>query len=149
MIVENHQDDEEMDLVDNNDTVIGRVYRTDAYNSLICNYRVVNAFLINSSNKIYIPIRSSNKRLFPNSYDFSVGGHVKQGESYLEALFRECKEELNIDLNILKVKEILYLNPHKDNVSSFMKIWMINYNYEIEYNTSDFCGANWLSFSEI
>ena len=55
--------------------------------------RFVNIIIADDENKIIVPKRSSNRKIFPNCYDFSVGGHVNSGESYNEAAYRELKEE--------------------------------------------------------
>ena len=124
---------EEIDLVDENDNVVGFIQRKDLLSNQLFNYRVVNALIVNKLNKIFIPIRSSLKQSFPNALDFSVGGHVKRGETYLEAMKRECIEEVNIDLNEIRIKELFYLSPYQENISSFMKIWIIFYDHEINY----------------
>lgn len=58
------------------------------YNAVLnlSNYRVVNVFVINSSGKIWIPRRHSNKAHFPLAFDMSIGGHVESGETYEAAL---------------------------------------------------------------
>lgn len=149
MIRQKINTDEKLDLVDNNDLEIGSAYRSDIYKSMKKNYRVVNAFVVNRNNEIFIPIRSHFKTLFPDALDFSIGGHVKKGETYIEAIIRECTEELNINLKEKDLNEILYLNPYNEDISSFMKIWVINYNKEIEYNKSDFKDANWICIEKL
>lgn len=62
----------------------------------LSNFRVVNAFLVNPEGKLWIPKRTSDKRIFPDCLDVSMGGHVESGESYEQALERELAEELNI-----------------------------------------------------
>lgn len=84
---------EYLNIVDENDNIIGVDTRNNIYDSGTSNFRVVHA-LIFLDNKLIVPIRSSSKQYFPNCYDFSVGGHVQAGESYDEAINREIKEEL-------------------------------------------------------
>ena len=42
--------------------------------------------------------RSSKKKLWPNMWDITAGGHVLAGEFGFEAIIRECKEEIGIEL---------------------------------------------------
>lgn len=59
-------------------------------------HRAVCAFIINNDGKILLQKRSSNKKLWPNMWDVTVGGHVNAGEFGRQALIREVKEELGI-----------------------------------------------------
>lgn len=99
-----HPLDEYLDLVDENDIVIGRKKRSEIYAENLSNYRIINAFVINSKGEIWIPRRSSNKKLFPSCLDMSVGGHVESGETYEDALKREAQEELNINVDKMPVR---------------------------------------------
>ena len=62
-------------------------------------HRAVYAFIINDEGDILLQRRSDNKKLWPNMWDVTVGGHVKTGEFGRQALIRECKEELGIEIN--------------------------------------------------
>ena len=89
--------DELLDLVDFNDQIIGTKLRSEVYAQNLNNFRVVNLFLSNDQNQLWIPRRTASKKLFPLSLDTSMGGHVSSGESYEEALKRELQEELGIE----------------------------------------------------
>lgn len=65
-----------------------------------------DVWIINSENKILIQKRAPEKRLEPNVWAMT-GGSVIKGESSLETLKREVKEELGIELkidNAIKIK---------------------------------------------
>ena len=65
-----------------------------------------------------------DKKLWPNKWDVTVGGHVKAGEFGRQALIRECKEELNLDVKDNEIKYLIsstltynkndYINNHYD-----------------------------------
>lgn len=61
--------------------------------------------------------------MYPGCYDFSGGGYVNYGEDYLDAIIRETKEKLNI--NIYYIKELGYYNPYKYNVGCFSKLYTV------------------------
>ena len=87
--------DELLDLVDSQDKVVGHVLRSKMWENRISNVRVVNAFLMNEKNELWIPKRTAHKKIFPSCLDFSVGGFVMSGETYQQAFERETQEELN------------------------------------------------------
>ena len=57
-------------------------------------HRAVYAFIIDDDGNVLLQKRSSNKKLWPNMWDVTVGGHVDSGEFGRQALVREVKEEL-------------------------------------------------------
>lgn len=69
-------------------------------------HRAVYAFIIDKNANVLLQKRSSKKKLWPNLWDVTVGGHVDSGEVGRQALIREVKEELGIDI---KDDEIKYL----------------------------------------
>lgn len=123
---------EYLDLVDEKDNVIGRDDRNKIISSETKNYRVINILIFNSKGELIVPKRSGNRRLFPNCYDFSVGGHVQSGESYEEAAYRELQEELGIQNVVLH--EIGYFHPEDIGTSSFSKLYKLNYDGNLYYD---------------
>lgn len=69
-------------------------------------HRSVYAFIFNEKGEVLLQKRSSNKKLWPNLWDITAGGHVLAGEFGMQALIREVKEELGLDI---KEDEIKYL----------------------------------------
>lgn len=62
-------------------------------------HKAVVVFIINSKNQVLLQRRSPNKRMWPNMWDVTAGGHVLAGEFGFEAIIREAKEELGIELS--------------------------------------------------
>ena len=48
-----------------------------------------------------------SKKLWPNKWDVTVGGHVESGEFGSQTIIRECKEELGIDVKENEIKYIV------------------------------------------
>ena len=61
-------------------------------------HRSAYAFIINSNNEVLLQKRSHLKKVEPNTIDITLGGHILAGEFGIDALIREAKEELGIDL---------------------------------------------------
>lgn len=138
-----------LDLVDENDTVIGSKPRSRIYAEGLNNFRVVNAFVVNSEGKIWIPRRAADKRLFPMGLDMSMGGHVESGESYEDAFKRELEEELNLNAETTPYSLLGHLNPNKDGVSAFMNVYEIRSDKVSDYNKKDFIEYYWLTPQEL
>lgn len=61
-------------------------------------HKAVAMFVVNSKGQVLLQKRSSKKKLWPNTWDITAGGHVDHGEFGFQAILRECKEELGLDL---------------------------------------------------
>lgn len=70
-------------------------------------HRAVYAFIIDESGNILLQKRSNQKRLWPNLWDVTVGGYVNSGEFGRQALIRETKEELGIEINDNDIKYLV------------------------------------------
>ena len=123
---------EYLDLVNENDEVIGKEDREIIYQKNMKNFRVINIIVVANDGKIVLPKRSNNRKLFPNCYDFSVGGHVSSGETYEEAAYRELEEELGI--SNVELEEIGYFRPEELGTSSFSKLYRLMYDGNFEYD---------------
>lgn len=139
--------DEYLDIVDDNDKVIGVKKRSEVYAENLSNFRVVNAFIFNSKGEMWIPRRSPNKKIFPSSLDTSMGGHVESGESYENAFKRETFEELNLNIDTANIpyKLVGYLTPKKNNVSAFMKVYELYSDKTPDFNKDDFTDFFWIT----
>lgn len=138
---------EYLDLVNEKDEVIGKEDRDIIYKKNYRNFRVINIMIFTSDNKIIVPKRSSNRRVFPNCYDCSVGGHVSSGETYEEAAYRELEEELGIE-NV-ELQEIGYFNPNELNTSSFSKMYKLVYDEELNYDKEGIQAIYYMTKEEI
>lgn len=145
--IEGEIDMEYFPLVDKNDNVIGKI----GSDQTVTDYkqiRFANAILF-KGNKIIVPKRTMTKKLYPGRYDYSGGGHVNYGESYLEAIVREMKEELGVD--IFDIQEVAYLNPYMDDVGCFSRFFIAKYDekQEINYSPEEVDSIHFFTVDEI
>ncbi len=141
--------EELLDLVDNDDNVIGTITRKEVYAQSIKNYRCVHAFIQNSEGKLWIPRRVSTKKLFPDALDFSIAGHVEAGETYEEALVKEAAEEVRLTLAPDDYQEVGYLTPYNSDVGVFQKVFLIKSDKTPAYDEAEFQSYEWLTPQEI
>ncbi|MFE9443485.1 NUDIX hydrolase [Streptomyces sp. NPDC006602] len=87
--------DEILDIVDENDNVIGQSPRGEAYAEGL-RHRCVFIQARDGEGRIFVHRRTPTKLVFPSLYDMFVGGVVGAGESYDEAALREAEEELGV-----------------------------------------------------
>ncbi|MFI3318888.1 MAG: NUDIX domain-containing protein [Rikenellaceae bacterium] len=84
-------------IVDSEGQQIGSATRGECHGGSMLLHPVVHLQLFNSRGEIYLQRRPAWKDIQPNRWDTAVGGHVDLGESTIEALMREAREELGIE----------------------------------------------------
>lgn len=88
-----------LDVLDDNGLKTGitkdkdEIYKTGEW------FRSVHIWIVNDNNELLLQKRSLYKTTFPNLWAVSVSGHVMAGETSIQAVIREVKEELDIDIN--------------------------------------------------
>lgn len=87
--------DELIDIVDENDRVIGQSPRGEAYARGL-RHRCVFIQARDAEDRIFVHRRTPTKLVFPSLYDMFVGGVVGAGETYDDAALREAEEELGV-----------------------------------------------------
>ncbi|QYX81203.1 NUDIX hydrolase [Streptomyces akebiae] len=87
--------DEILDIVDENDQVIGQAPRGEVY-ARGMRHRAVFVLARDAAGRIFVHRRTATKLVFPSLYDMFVGGVVGAGESYDDAALREAEEELGV-----------------------------------------------------
>lgn len=141
--------DELLDIVDQEDRVIGQMMRSEVYRNKMSNFRAINAFLINDEGQLWIPRRVASKKLFPLSLDASVAGHVGAGETYEQAFERELMEEIGLNLKNVTWKYIGPMTPYEHGTSAFIRLYVIYTNETPCYNPEDFFEYYWIHPREL
>lgn len=99
--------EEKFDVLNEYGEFTGEVATRDECHKKGLWHRAVYAFIIDNKGNILLQKRSKNKKLWPNMWDVTVGGHVDSGEFGRQALIREVKEELGIELDDSDIKYLV------------------------------------------
>jgi isopentenyldiphosphate isomerase len=88
-------------IVNEKDEIIGAAEKSEARkNGQI--HRLVRILLCGDDGRILLQKRHPKAQDAPDKWDYSVGGHVDEGEDYVAAAIRELEEELNLSNIVLK-----------------------------------------------
>ncbi len=114
------QEPEYLDIVNDQDEVVGSALYEDVYKNM-SQHRIVHILIFNKHNELLLQMRSAQKRAHPNHWSTSVGGHVRQGETYQQAAIREAEEELGIHPVVSEKWKDSYTNTlgHKKFLTTF------------------------------
>lgn len=110
---------------------------------------VVNAWLKNSEGKYLISKRSKTKSKNPLMFE-TVGGAALKGENSIEAIVREVKEEIGIDLDP-KMGKLIYSDVRK-NLNSIRDVFLFDYNGPVNLKnatTDEVESVGWMTTDEI
>lgn len=85
----------------------GRIESRDVCHKEGLWHRAIYGFIINKDGDVLLQRRSKTKKLWPDLWDITAGGHVLAGEFGEQALIREVKEELGIEISSDEVKYLV------------------------------------------
>lgn len=86
---------EELDVVDDDDQVVGRASRPQVRRERL-RHRAVYVLVFNRAGQLFIHQRTASKDLYPSFFDVAIGGVVTAGETYDAAAQREVEEEIGV-----------------------------------------------------
>lgn len=105
-----------------------------------------DVWILNSENKILLQKRSPHKKLSPNVWAMT-GGSVIKGETSLQTIEREVKEELGIRLNMDNVVFVKRFKAGEVWIDTFFVIQEINLN-DIVMQEEEVCDVKWATYEE-
>ena len=118
-------------------------------------HKAVHVWIINSNNEILIQLRCADKSIYPNTWDCSFAGHIGEGETSIDAVIREGKEEVGIDVDLDKLEYIL---THKESVvyeefisNEFNDVYILRQDIDIKdlvYQVEEVSNAKYISLDE-
>lgn len=140
------------DIVNENNEVIGKKKRNIVHSRGLF-HRTVNIFVFNSKGDIFLQQRNADKDICPLVWDLSTAGHLKIGESYLEAAKRELKEELGINAKIVRIRgPHLQKNEYNKGAKKdyeFVETYKALWNEKIKIDKSEVADGRFFKVSEI
>lgn len=136
------------DIYDGNRKIVGSIARKDWSLLKEGEYHIaVDAVIMNSNNEILISQRAEHK-LQPLKWECN-GGSILKGETSLQGVIREVKEELGI---ILNAREANLVTTIKDEKKHYIKdIWLFKKDIaseEITFPDKESIAAKWVSIED-
>lgn len=107
----------------------------------------VHIWIIDDKKNFLIQKRSKTKKSFPNMWSVT-GGAVLAGETSKEACIREAKEELGIDIDMNKAKNLGTIKRK----NALVDIWLVRQNFDIKnfvLQEEEVSLAKWANIIEI
>ncbi len=106
-------DDELLDLVNENDEVIGEVWRTKANADPTLIHREVGVVLYDDQNRLLLQQRSLTKKVHPGNWTMAALGHIGVGGKPEDFAHQELREELGFDTTLTFWEKQLITLPNE------------------------------------
>lgn len=127
---------EHIDVLDRNGNKTGivktkkEVYESGDY------HRSVHIWIVNDQKEVLVQKRHPKKETYPNLWAISVAGHVRSGESSIDAVKRELREELGQKVTEDNIEYLFTLRrrqPYKDHMLHVIDdVYLICLNIDVE-----------------
>ena len=115
---------EKVDIVDENLNVLYSVTRDEAHKKGLL-HPIIIAEVINSKRE-WLLVKQASHKQEPGKFVSPVAGHIQSGESEINALKRETKEELGLDkFKYKRIGQIIYDSTTKEKTKSYFIIYKI------------------------
>lgn len=118
---------EYLDILDENGNKTGEKDTRESIHKLGLLHSEVAAFIYTNTGKVILQKRKSNKATYAGVWSVT-GGHVLAGENNEDAIIREIKEELNLNI---KKEKVIFVTTYK---SKKVKDDVINNKFFSIYN---------------
>ena len=103
-------------------------------------HKSIHVWIVNDKGELLVQRKNSNKKTYPNMLDTSFAGHVSSGEKLIDAVLREGKEELGLDIETQNLKYLFSCVSEKEIIKNEYFENEINDVYLYEKNiTPDDC----------
>ena len=141
--------DEMVDVVDENDRVIGAVPRRVMRRERL-RHRAVFVAVVDSRGRLLVHRRSESKDLWPGWFDLAVGGVVASGEEWSVAARRELREEMGIEVDDLVSLDEGRPRAYDDaDVSLVGRCWRVQHDGPVTFVDAEVAEAWWLARHEV
>ena len=119
-----------VDIVDENNNLTGQVEeRWVAYEKGLWR-RTVSCWIMNKKGEILLQKRTPNKRRNPDKWA-KTGGQVDSGETVEQAIYREVKEEIGVEIPKEQIKVFdIYKSDDKNRRFAYNFIFIVDYKIE-------------------
>ena len=150
--------DEKIDVLDENtgEKTGEVILKSEAHKKGIWHGSIHILIVNNDRNKTLLQKRCADKKLYPNTWDIAVGGHISAGEDDLTSAKRELEEELGLNPEVYNLEKIGKTTEKLNNngviSNEFVSIFIVYADIDIKdikLQVEEVSEAKWCSKEEL
>ena len=127
-----------LDIVDENNNLTGEFVDREIVHSQGLLHREVGVIILNENNEILLEKRASTKKQSPNKWGLCAG-HIEAGDIPENAILREVKEEIGIDITKKELKFLeVFRRDKKFNNGQHNNTYIYIYIYRTNKKVEDY-----------
>ncbi|REG87602.1 isopentenyl-diphosphate Delta-isomerase [Winogradskyella sediminis] len=142
--------EEQVILVDENDTKIGLMPKMEAHEKALL-HRAFSVFVFNDKNELMLQQRALHKYHTPGLWTNTCCSHQRDGESNLEAGKRRLQEEMGFVTELQEKTSFIYKAPFDNGLTEheFDHIMIGYYNEDPNINPEEVASWKWMSLEDV
>ncbi len=137
---------EYFDIIDKSGKIIGKAAREECHRDKSLAHCTVHVLVFNSKGELFLQKRSMDKDIQPGKWDTSVGGHVNLGETFDQAVKREIREELGVNV---PVEHIYDYWMYSEIETEYVHTYVCTYDGDIKIDTKEISEGRFWTKTEI
>ena len=138
--------EEYFDVIDEFGNIIGKAIRKECHSNRSLAHRVVGVLVFNSRGELFLQKRSMNKDIQPGKWHTSASGHLDLGETFDQAVRREMKEELNINVPVKHIYDHWWRSKVE---TEYVRTYICTYDGTIHFDPNEIEDRRFWSKEEI
>jgi|TARA_B110000240_G_C13250542_1_gene347249 isopentenyl-diphosphate delta-isomerase len=142
--------EEQVILVDENDTQIGLMPKMEAHEKALL-HRAFSVFSFNDSGELLLQQRAADKYHSPLQWTNTCCSHQRDGESNIEAGKRRLQEEMGFSCELSEVFSFIYKAPFDNGLTEHEldHVMIGKFNGVPEVNPEEVESYKWMSLEEV
>ena len=142
--------EEEVILVDVNDTPVGTMPKMEAHEKAIL-HRAFSVFILNKEGQLMLQQRALHKYHSPGLWTNTCCSHQRMGETNLEAGARRLQEEMGFETPLEELFSFIYKAPFDNGLTEHEldHVLLGHHNAVPEINTEEVASWKWMYLDQV
>ena len=142
--------EEEVILVDVNDTPVGTMPKMEAHEKAIL-HRAFSVFILNKEGQLMLQQRALHKYHSPGLWTNTCCSHQRMGETNLEAGARRLQEEMGFETPLEELFSFIYKAPFDNGLTEHEldHVLLGHHNAVTEINTGEVASWKWMDLDQV
>jgi isopentenyldiphosphate isomerase len=134
-----------VDIIDDDGRTIGVTTRADMRHRRLP-HRCTYVLVFNGRGELFIHLRTAAKDVYPSHWDVAIGGVVLAGESFLEGVRREIREELGVDA---EPRELFPFRYADERSSVQALVYRLDHEGPFHLQAEEIVRGEWIAIDEL